>query len=482
MAAVSAAFVLIFLSSCAVPLAPGYQIQKETLSVHFVAGSPLHLAIRAEYRLANIGNSPLHSFDVELPGEKSFGRANLRAEINGQEAPLQPEPAEQNPADSSGSLSRISLSSAWRQKEKVTLTLSYDLAAQPASDPRILVSANTFYLNDSGWFPQLLGFKALFAPSPTRPDPTNLSVVIPADFRVTASGQPRGTKNQNGEVAHQFAIHKTDFDPYVLAGQYNEQRASDNLVFWSSEPLPRNLQFPASDLSQSLHFYEALLGPLPHDNSRIYILNEDDMGDAGDPGIFAQFEKALPTAVTSVRKLDSHHLAAIFPTFTVNQILAATWFMHVIRPRPEAWLLPHGLDAYVAQLAEQQGGDHASRTNRVSFWIKAFDAMKTVRVERPVASFTLADDRYGDTNLGKVKVVLFLFALEDKCGQQNVTHAIHDMVYALRGEQYGYSDFRAALEQQCHQNLADFFRTWLAQPGIPSDFRARYSNAGANQQ
>jgi aminopeptidase N len=51
------------------------------------------------------------------------------------------------------------------------------------------------------------------------------------------------------------------------------------------------------------------------------------------------------------------------------------------------------------------------------------------------------------------------------------------MVYALRGQQYDYSDFRAALEQECHQNLSNFFDVWLRQKGIPDDFRARYENA-----
>ncbi|MFZ3247060.1 MAG: hypothetical protein WA185_18460, partial [Candidatus Acidiferrales bacterium] len=83
--------------------------------------------------------------------------------------------------------------------------------------------------------------------------------------------------------------------------------------------------------------------------------------------------------------------------------------------------------------------------------------------------------------LRSTKMELFLFALEDKCGPQNLTHAISDMVYALRGEEYGYSDFRAALEQQCHQDLDGFFRQWLTQPGIPPDFRARYENAGGSK-
>jgi len=416
-----------------------------------------------------------------LPGEKEFGRANLHAQINGQEVQLQAAPSEENSAES-GSVWRASLPSAWRQKEKINLALSYDLSAQPPSDPRILVSANTFYLNDSGWFPQLHGFRGLFAASPTRPDPTTLSVIIPADFRVTASGQPRGAKKQAAEVAHQFAIRKTDFDPYILAGQYNEWRVSSaNVIFWSAQPLSANLQQPAMALARAAQFYSQSFGQLPRDNSTIYVVNNDDTGDAGEPNVFASFQNDLPATIINGRLTNADFLAA-FPTFSVNEDLAATWFTHVVEPHPEAWLLAHGLIAYVAALDDQQHSDGASLAKKAAHWLELYDAQSKWAIEQPKDLMSTDESESAANGLAKLKIALFMVALEDKCGQQNVTHAIHDMVYALRGEQYGYSDFRAALEQQCHQNLADFFRTWLAQPGIPPDFRARYQNAGADKQ
>ena len=463
---------IILLSSCGVPLAPGYQIKKETLTVQFVAGGPPHLAIHVEYRLANIGNSPLHFIAVALPSEKEFGRANLHAEIDGKEIAPQ-----QNPAESPDDW-RIPLPAAWRQKEKRNLSLSYDLAAQPASDPRIFVAANAFYLNDSGWFPQLLRFKALFAPSPARPDPTALSIIIPADFRVTASGQPRGEKKQNVEATHRFLIRKSDFDPYVLAGQYNEQRVSADgatAVIWSSNPLASDqAQQSASQIAEAQQFYSRNFSPLPPSMKQIY----DVEAPVAARGLGVAWNRSvLPGVVFDWQSGSEKPFAGLARVFG-RMDLAQTWFSHVIVPRPEAWTLGGALSLYAASSLNESAPSATARDATIRSILNDYDNKRSNAVEKPILSLGLTDPE-AQLALAGDKIQLFFFTLEDKCGQQNVTHAIAHMVYALHGQQYGYPEFRAALEHECHQNLADFFRTWLAQPGIPPDFRARHENAGA---
>lgn len=456
-AAVFAAFLTILLSSCGVPLAPGYQIQKEALTVQFVGANPPHLAIRVEYRLANIGNSPLHFIAATLPGEKEFGRANLRAEIDGKEIA-----AQQNPAESPD-VWRIPLPVSWRQKEKRNLSLSYDLAAQPANDPRIFVAANTFYLNDSAWFPQLLGFKGLFAPTPARPNLTLLDVIIPADFRVTASGQPRGEKKQNGEITHQFRIRKADFDPYVLAGQYQEQKNSADgvtVATWTIKPIPaEQAKGSIAQIAAAAEFDSQTFGALPANTALILNLA---FSESTSPLTKDGYASILPGAVNSSA-----------PNWPAE--LAYTWFGHMMRPEEQAWSLADALSTYAAVAWKEKSGE--SRSALIASHLTNYDAERASVVEKAALSLT-RNAPEAQLLVARDKSTLFLFALEDKCGQQNVTHAIAHMVYALHGQQYGYPDFRAALEHECHQNLADFFRTWLAQPGIPSDFRARYENAG----
>jgi hypothetical protein len=469
-AAALAGFFAILISACGVPLAPGYQIQKEALTVHFVPGDPPHLAVRAEYRLANVGNAPLHFIGVELPGDKSFGRANVRAEIDGKEITLQ-----HNPHEAADDW-RIPFPVPWRQKEKLNLVLSYDLAAQPASDPRIFVAASTFYLNDSGWFPGLMGFKAFLSPAVVRPNPTLLTVIIPADFRITASGEPRGAKKQNRETEYRFRIRKADFDPYILAGQYSEQAVifgDTRVTFWNAKPLsPPDAQVAGARVFSAYQIYAKAFGALSH--ASIFIIANRDYNDPQNK-LWQVLLFPPPRIVFSPGDVFVKPVVdEPFPSFSTKSALAWTWFGHEIKPSPEAWLLARELAEYAATLA--------ANTNRKVFISSALGSYDhAAAVEKPVISLSVGDPDE-QIFMGRMKLILFLFALEDKCGQQNVTHAISDMVYALRGGEYGYPEFRSALEQQCHQNLDSLFHTWLAQPGIPPDFRTRYQSTGGGKQ
>jgi hypothetical protein len=442
------------------------------MSVRFVPGNRPHLAVRADYRLANIGNAPLHFIPLTLPAEKDFGLANLGAKIDGNAV------APEHPSGEAPTDWRIPLAASWQRKQKINLTLSYDLASETPTDSRIFVAANTFYLNDSGWFPALRGFKALLSPGVTRPNPSDLRVQVPADFRVTASGRLRATKKQNGETEYRFRIHQADFDPYVLAGQYNEQRASSaNTVFWSEQTLA-NWQPPGDAVARISELYAHLFGPLPRNNATIYVLHAADNIALSDS---AKSSDPPPTVVFTTESLGSPQFAAAFPSFADKKSLAGTWFFHVVTPRPQARLLADGLRSYAAELADQQQANRVSRTAEISSALANFDRAAEEAVEKPVRSLIPADP-IAVRRIAQSKIILFLFALEDQCGAENVRRSIFDMVYALRGQEYGYSDFRAALEQRSHRNLANFFRTWLSQPGIPPDFRARYENAGANKQ
>ncbi|HEV2223709.1 MAG TPA: hypothetical protein VGR84_11965 [Candidatus Acidoferrales bacterium] len=474
---------LVYLSSCAVPLAPGYQIEKQSITVRFVPGNPPHLAIRAQYRLANVGTTPLDSIELGLPGEQGFGLANLRVKIDGHEVVPQREPGQTSaPAEGETAVSemwadtwRVPFASHWSRRQRKNLVLEYDLAAHSTTDPRISVGSNAFYLNDSGWFPDPISAKALFAKDVVRPDPSDLFVDVPANFVATASGEPRGTRKARGETGFRFRLRKDDFDPYVVAGQYTKQFVSSaSVIFWSAEPLSSNLQQPAAALVQTFQFYLRFLGPLPRDNTTIYVINTDTAPMQRD--FLAAFEDVPPSTIVTGQSLNNAAFAAEFPTHAAEESLAATWFTHLVKPRPESWPLASGLEAYAADLVDQQRANSTSRAAEISSRLLQFTKMNEMAVESPVESLT-PDAAPAQVHLSEIKIVLFLFALEDKCGRENLEHAIAHMVYALRGQEYGYTDFRAALEQECHQDLSSTFATWLDQKGIPADFRARYENA-----
>jgi aminopeptidase N len=53
------------------------------------------------------------------------------------------------------------------------------------------------------------------------------------------------------------------------------------------------------------------------------------------------------------------------------------------------------------------------------------------------------------------------------------------MLYARRERGFELSDLIAAFERETHQNVAEFVRQWMKQPGVPEEFRARYEGTAA---
>lgn len=483
---------LLCLSSCAVPLAPGYQIEKQSITVRFVPGNPPHLAIRAEYRLANVGTTPLDSIELGLPGEKGFGLANLRVRIDGREVAPQREPGQTSaPAEGETVVSemwadtwRVPFASHWSRRQRKNLVLEYDLAATLAPDPRISVSSNAFYLNDSGWFPDPISAKALFAKDVVRPDPSDLIVDVPATFVATASGEPRGTRKAGGETELRFRLRKDDFDPYVAAGSYQQQRipaSGATVLFWTLQAFPSAiLEQTATSLAATDTFLTSSFGAVRPANELLLVLQSPAPPDSRQES-FDTRPLTLPGIILFSPPDFSRNASTITASAMLEKRLALSWFQHVITPRPEAWLLGNSLASYAVALANEKSGAPRSRDDLIHQRLAHFDQLGNEAVEKPIA-FVTSNDSAQQRDMADAKSMLFLFALEDRCGRENLDHALAHMVYALRGQEYGYTDLRAALEQKCHQDLSSMFATWLDQKGIPADFRARYQNGTENKK
>ena len=462
--------------------------------MRFVPGAPPHLAIRAQYRLANVGTGPLDSIELGLPSEKGFGLANLRVKSDGREVTPQRESGQTSaPAEGEIAVSemwpetwRIPFESRWSRRQRKNLVLEYDLAATPAPDPRMSIASNAFYLNDSGWFPDPISIKALFATDVVRPDPLELIVDVPANFVVTASGEPRGTHKASGETAFRFLLHKDDFDPCVAAGAYQQQTittADGAVVIWTFKTIPvAQAQQTGAKVAAAAKFYAQTFGPLPKSIKAIYDVQVPD-----DAPTYASLETAEGAFLPGVTydwlltpgKSFWSGLGNALADIAGPIAMGNTWFGQLIVPRAEAWTLRDGLIDYSLDLQNEESNAGMSRHDDIVSNLENYDANRAKAAEKPIAFLTPADPE-GQLQIVGDKSILFFFALEDKCGRENVEHAIAHMVYALRGQQYGYNDFRAALEQECHQDLSSMFATWLDQKGIPADFRARYQNGSEN--
>ena len=161
----------------------------------------------------------------------------------------------------------------------------------------------------------------------------------------------------------------------------------------------------------------------------------------------------------------------------VAHAIAHNWFGEQIYPAPFAALgLGEGLPEYATLVIDEARKGEAERRRRVIEFLHKYDeaSAKAVEIRLGVSKLT---DPPEQRAVSLAKAPLFFIALEDKCGEVPVRSALTRVVSLLRGQEVGYNDIRSAIEQTSGKDLAEFFRIWLYERGIPKDFRAKYEPA-----
>src|SRR5262249_9521105 len=84
-----------------------------------------------------------------------------------------------------------------------------------------------------------------------------------------------------------------------------------------------------------------------------------------------------------------------------------------------------------------------------------------------------------DPAVARAKGLLLFYALRDRVGVEAFQRALQHMLYARRRRGFNVSDLISALEQESPQPVGPFVRYWIKRPGVPEDFRSRYSQSAA---
>jgi hypothetical protein len=469
----AATLAVLWLSACSVPLAPGYAVEKESLEVRFVSGSPPHLAVRAAYQLRNVGNAPLSSVSLTLPDEKGSGRDNLTIAVDGRQIALAPLPGTDSREAPAGTIG-VPFDPPWPVKQRRNLVVSYDLAGGKVPGTSAFVGERGFHFNVAGWLPQFQAPKVLLAHGVERPDGTQVHLFVPGGFLALSSGQSDAAKKQGGVLEYRFHLRAHDLDPFIVAGRYHEQRVrsvGEDVRFWTFDELSLDAMLRATErVAATLAFYEASFGPRGAKRSPLWVVQAPEPTEAGPDGRSAV--RTLPEVVLVAWPGFPQGLAEGDHLLPFDWLVADIWFEDLARPRPSAQLLAETLSSYAVTSAAEAREGSAARQKAVVEMLRSYDSLAAQAVEKPILS--LSPDDHVQREMAGRKLDLFLFALEDQYGREHVRGGIKNMIQFLRGGQYGYDDFRAALESATGKDLAGLFRTWLDERGIPVDFRARY--------
>ncbi|HEY6903289.1 MAG TPA: hypothetical protein VI216_03225, partial [Candidatus Acidoferrales bacterium] len=466
--------------SCDAPLAPGYRAVKESDQVRFVPGDPPALRIAAQYKFENSGTADFTFIDVVLPDRNSFGRQDLQVKVNGSQIA---QPALSQPdQDSQPSLLRITFDPPWTRKQVRDISIEYAFRSPANRGSRITLEKDGFHLGSREWFPQFQVPKHLLARAPGRPDRTDYTIRVPADFLVLARGQPKGRKKAGSEVEYRFQLSKDDLPPYIVAGRYMQwpvNRNSQSAVFWTLQPLKGDSAPAEQEISSAWHTLETAFGPLDKNIAAPHIVESTQLRRSAqgeeDPAVAAAFPggaivnpAALDLGVDSSQFLDM-----------VSRALAHNWFGDELAPTPDAALgIGEGLPEYATIVIEEARNGPVARRDRILRYLQRYEEARKQASETPLG-LTMMTDPIAQRRIALAKAPLFFIELENTCGEGPMRSGLAHLVALLRGEELGYDDLRSALEQATNRNLAGPFRVWLNEKGIPQDFLDRYPLSSA---
>lgn len=478
----AAVALLICAAGCSVPLAPGYHIVKETRQIHFVPGNPPALHIRAEYTLLNTGKGALHFVDVRLPSPQSFGRKNLRVEIDGRAivpAPLPPADLQRQPG-----VVRLTFETPWKRKQRRRLRFDYTLQAPSDWAYGVSIEPLSFHLGLRGWAPQMRPPKYVLSTYPSRPGRIRYTIRVPADFAVLAGGARKKQKKFGTEVEYLYQSGSGDLEPFVVAGRYVRwpaQGARAPAEFWTARLPAGHVARAAQNIALVWKTLNTDFGVL-NKRLRIPVVVESsslrtDLAGRSGPAAVGVPGAALVNPAAIALGLDSDRFARI-----VSQALARGWFDGAVIPSTEAEIgMGQGLPEYASIVTDEALNGPLARRQRIYAYLRRYDHLTRYAQETPIAATTFASP-LAQRQIALAKAPLFYIELEDACGAAPVRAGLVHMLTSMRGQEVDYNILRSVLEESTDRELGKLFREWLRQTGIPKNFRARYRYGDAGEQ
>jgi hypothetical protein len=462
--------------ACSVPLAPGYQIVNETREIRFGPGDTPEIGIRARYTLKNSGTADLEFIDITFPDAKAYGLTDLKVELDGHGAKLVDLPQEFQ--TESPNTSRLRFDSVWKRGEKHELASEYTFRSPADPGDRVSIGQQDFHLGSRGWSLLPLPPKHFLSPFPARRNPTSYSVIVPSDFLVLAGGTLKGRQQSGATTNFKFELRKSDMPPAIVAGRYvasHPEPKANSAIFWTLQPLKDD---PRAAVEKITAVWNALtndFGPLGKNIRVPHIVESTSIGSQELPQSIPA-AVAFPGGVLVSPALLSLGLNSEAFQERVTHELAHNWFGgEVFFSRFTAIGLGEGLPEYATIVADESQKGEAGRRARVLNYLREYDEARKNAEEIPLGIATRTDP-LTQQRIAEAKAALFFVAVEDTCGEKQMRDGLKELIELLRGQEVNYDVLRAQLEHVSGKNLADLFRVWLNDKGIPEDFRARYES------
>jgi hypothetical protein len=498
--AVVLVFCVLWASSCAAPLGPGYLVEKQEIRVQFdPPAQTIH--IDAEYQLRNTGNRAIRELEIILPTGRRVRVGPISTKWDGEDIARNPQP--NYPRNSV-----LRFSQPWTISDGHSLHISYDILQPDAGTPGLSFAPDAFYLPASGWSPELPQARGLFGFGGVAPKNWDLLITVPEGFIVHSSGAMKKAQRARNGGAPTFRVRQTVDDryPFVIAGRYTATEIRDphqKIILWSrnsqsSQESPQAvLKEASSQLARTVDVFNSIFGAPPNRVSAFWIVECPVVA-----GCFSQFSPGIAKLLGGSGHDESSSELISSDTVMVDTSKGAPQLAAAVAPPLAASWLGYGRNPGFFEQSEplsllpifaaarsreeidgpQVRGEIIRRNLRLIPEI--VPAPYSAAVPPTSALFAMPQAKPPETaEVLRAKSLLFFYALQDRYGSKVFHDAIAHMLYARASRGFNIDDLIAAFEEaSTHQNVAEFVRHWMKRPGVPADFRSRYENSSAAVQ
>ena len=468
-------FCVLWLASCVAPLGPGYTIEKQEIDVHFLSGPEPRTQVEVQYALRNTGNQSVHDLEMRLPGRR-FNLVSKRFLWDNTE--LTPVPRSWNPR-----VSVVHLPEAWKIAERHSVRISFEIAPAegPSSGPAF--ASDAFFLAADNWSPELLPSEGLFGFGGVPPPQWMLTVRVPRDFLVHASGSKTSTASSGDEQGFRALQTAKDRAPFVVAARYTSSQMGDGkqpIYLWTRSPqqLP-SLKAAGDQIARTMDLYNQTFGAHAVTGAPLWIVEcpvssncfrnlnprtEMLLGGSPSSAEMVSADTVVIDVTAGIPKLG----AAVAPS------LAAKWLGYGQNPAFYEQTPPlSALPLFAAALGRESIEGPQYRTETIQRALRLIPKTADHHPANPPRKLQESPD------VIRAKSFLFFYGLQDRFGKEAVSRALSEMLAARRGRGFNLNDLIAVLWDDTHQNPAEFTRLWMKRPGVPEEFRARYDGASA---
>jgi hypothetical protein len=348
---------------------------------------------------------------------------------------------------------------------------------QDRVEEAVLIPMEPYFLysNRSYWYPQA---------SVTDYATAKLTITVPSEFDVVASGTPKGAATTMPSAPGVRSRKKYVFE----AGQPTRYFACLVSRFQSSPPIPlklrddtdpvtltvtanprqfnrsRNLAEKAGDI---LKFYGSLMEDAPYDSFTLALV-ESDLPGGHSPAYFAMLFQPLPQ--TPFNWSNDPVSFQSYPSFFIAHELAHQWWGQAIgwKNYHEQWLSEGFAQYFAALYSERERGPEtfASVLRQMRRWAMDTSPQGPVYLGYRLGHIKAESRVFRALVYNKGAMVLHM--LRRLMGDEAFFAGLRDFYVTFRYTKAGTDDFRIAMEKAGGQPLERFFERWVFGSAIPT--------------